>query len=256
MGDPSTGKTGSLAALVKAGYKLRVLDYDNGLDSLIFQVKKLCPDKLGNIHYETLTDKVKSSPAGPMLDGQPTAFIQGTKLLDRWKIEEKGKPGEPGYVEGYDLGVPATWGPECILVIDSLTFFSDAAMNYAEVFKFSKDRRQIYGAAQDAIEFVLALLKSKEFNTNVILIAHVRYVDRDDGLRKGYPKTAGTANAPTIPAYFNTALLMETSGSGANVQRTIRTAPTGLMDLKNPAAFSEPLPIADGLATLFSKLRG
>ena len=33
-GDSGSGKTGALASLVKAGYKLRILDMDNGLDAL------------------------------------------------------------------------------------------------------------------------------------------------------------------------------------------------------------------------------
>jgi hypothetical protein len=45
-GDSGSGKTGSLASLVAAGFKLRVLDMDNGLDSLANAVKRTCPDKL------------------------------------------------------------------------------------------------------------------------------------------------------------------------------------------------------------------
>ena len=33
-GDSGSGKSGALASLVGAGYKLRILDMDNGLDSL------------------------------------------------------------------------------------------------------------------------------------------------------------------------------------------------------------------------------
>ena len=32
MGDSKSGKTGALASLVLAGYKLRILDFDNGLE--------------------------------------------------------------------------------------------------------------------------------------------------------------------------------------------------------------------------------
>ena len=34
LGDSGTGKTGSLVSLVQAGYKLRVIDLDDGLDAL------------------------------------------------------------------------------------------------------------------------------------------------------------------------------------------------------------------------------
>lgn len=243
LGDSGSGKTGALASLVEAGYKLRVLDFDNGLDSLVQAVKKRCPEKLSSVVYRTLQDKVKSSPVGPILDGSPTAFIEATKLLDNWKTPDE------------DLGPPARWGGDCILVLDSLTFFSDAAMHFAEVYKMSKDRRQIFGAAQDAIEYILGMFKSETFNTNVIITAHVRYIERDTGAPKGYPKSVGTALSPTIPAYFNTTVMMETEGAGANARRTLKTAPTGLVDLKNAAAITKTYPIETGLAELFKELR-
>lgn len=263
MGDSGTGKTGALVSLVKDGFKLRILDYDNGLDSLVQQMKRVCPEKLTAgpitadtpVVYETLQDKFKATDAGPVLDGMPVAYPKGIKLLDRWKVAARGKEGEPDYEPGYDLGEPKSWGPDTILVVDSFTFFSNAALEWATVVKFSKDGRAIYGEAQDAIEHTLGMFKSDEFRCNVIVIAHVRYVDRDDGLRKGYPKSAGTALGPIIPAYFNTVLLMETSGSGENVKRNIRTGPTGLIDLKNPAAVLETFPISTGLADIFRRLR-
>ena len=76
IGDSGSGKTGSLSSLVKAGYKLRVLDMDNGLDSLRLYCKRDCPDKLGNVEFRTLRDKMKSSPIGPVVDGSPQAFRQ------------------------------------------------------------------------------------------------------------------------------------------------------------------------------------
>ena len=47
LGDSGTGKTGALASLVKAGYKLRVLDLDNKLASGILPqvIKRECADK-------------------------------------------------------------------------------------------------------------------------------------------------------------------------------------------------------------------
>ena len=34
LGESGAGKSGALASLVTAGYKLRILDFDNGLDTL------------------------------------------------------------------------------------------------------------------------------------------------------------------------------------------------------------------------------
>src|SRR5262245_11864593 len=104
VGDAKSGKTGSLVSLVKAGYKLRILDYDNLLDILAKLVAEQCPERIDNVEYRTLRDRRKASPLGPIIDGSPTAFAQGTKLLDRWKYKDSDG------VE-IDLGVPGTWGP-------------------------------------------------------------------------------------------------------------------------------------------------
>ncbi len=72
-GDSGSGKTGALTPLVTAGYKLRILDMDNGLETLKQFVLRECPDKIGNVEFRTLRDKRKASPLGPVIDGQPKA---------------------------------------------------------------------------------------------------------------------------------------------------------------------------------------
>src|ERR1043166_2610991 len=69
LGDPSAGKSGALESLVKAGYNLAILDFDNGLDSLKQYVMRNCPDKAKNVHFVTLQDKWKSGAQGAMIDG-------------------------------------------------------------------------------------------------------------------------------------------------------------------------------------------
>ena len=180
MGDSKSGKTGALASLVLAGYKLRILDLDNGLDALAAALRNADPKKLENVEFRTLRDKWTSSPVGPIVAGQATAFIEALRMLDRWKYGD------------VDLGIPAEWGADTVLAVDSLTFLSDAAWNFREpLVPRSRDGkydvRAVYKDAQDAISGVLALLTSESFRTNVIVISHVRYVDNPDGTKKGYP---------------------------------------------------------------------
>lgn len=80
IGDSSVGKTGSLVSLVKAGYFLRILDLDNGLDVLKQYIIKECPDKINNVDYETRRDKYKSTAGGPIVVGQPRAFVDSMAL--------------------------------------------------------------------------------------------------------------------------------------------------------------------------------
>src|SRR5438093_10701159 len=99
LGDAKSGKTGALVSLVKAGYKLRILDFDNLLDILAKLVSEQCPERSDNVEYRTLRDRRKASPVGPIIDGSPRAFIEGIKMLDRWKYK-----GDNGDV---DLGIPS-----------------------------------------------------------------------------------------------------------------------------------------------------
>lgn len=243
-GDAMSGKTGALVSLVKAGFKLRVLDFDNKLDILKMMVKRECPELLDNVEYVTLRDKFKAGPLGHVLDGKPTAFPMAMKLLDHWKYDDT------------DLGKPKEWGPECILVIDSLSRMCDAAYTFNEAVmpvKLSADPRAVYGAAQDASENVLAGITAEGFETNVIVIAHVQYVELPDGTTKGFPQGVGQKLSPKIPQYFPSYVLFQNKGG----KRKFVTTSTALVDLANPAPFTveKEYSIETGLAELFAVLR-
>jgi hypothetical protein len=251
-GDSGTGKSGALASLAKVGYKLRILDFDNGLEPLKNFILRDCPDKIGNVEFRTLRDKRKAGPLGPIIDGKATAFMDGVRMLEKWKYKD-----EDG--TEIDFGVPAEWGPDCILVIDSLTFMSDAAWDFREPLtpkgeSGKYDLRATYKDAQDAIEHVLALLTGVTFHTNVIVTSHIRYISNPDGTTKGYPTSVGSALGPTIPRYFNSVAMMQTQPGG---KRTIQTQATAMIDLKNPKPFemAKSYPIETALADFFGVLR-
>lgn len=241
IGDSGTGKTGALASLVKDGYHLHILDFDNKIAGGILPilVQRDCPDKTGNVDYEPLRDKVKGSALGPIPDGMATAFTKGLGLLDRWSDGTK----------------PAEWGQKHVLVVDSLTFLSDAAFAWARSMNPSaKDPRQWFYSAQQAVEGTIAMLTASSFNTNVVVISHINWQNRPDGSMKGFPSTVGSALGPTIPAYFENMAQCHI----VNGKRFIQTTPTALIDLKNPAAFKmlPSLSIEDGgLAAFFKVLK-
>jgi len=250
-GDSGSGKTGALASLVAAGYKLRILDFDNGLEPLKQYVRRDSPALLSNVEFVSLRDERKAGALGPKVT-KPTAFIRAIKLLDHWKYTDDSD-------NNIDLGIPAEWGPDCILVVDSLTFMSDAAWNFREPLtprgkSGDYDKRAVYGDAQGAIEDVLALLTSESFRTNVIVISHIKYIDNPDGTRKAYPTAVGSALSPIIPRYFNSVALCQTNAGG---KRTIQTTATAMIDLKNPKPFEmlPSYPIETGLAAFFAVLR-
>lgn len=247
LGDAKSGKTGSLVSLVDAGYKLRILDLDNLLDTLKNYVKEVCPNKLGNVEFRTLRDKYKAGAMGSIIEGQPKAWINAIKMLDRWKYDET------------DLGAPAEWGSDSILVVDSLSRLCDAAYDFHEAImprgkSGDFDGRAVYGNAQDDVEKCLAMLTGDNFRTNVIVVCHGQYIDLPDGTTKVFPQGVGKALSPKIPQYFPNYIRYRNQGG----KRTIQMKSDAMIDLANarPTAMADSYPIETGLAEIFKILRG
>ena len=253
LGDAGSGKTGSLVSLVEAGYKLRIYDFDNLLGSLIEQIRRVDDKLLDLVYAQTFTDKMKgvdiplvmqgaAVKVMPFTDGTPKAFSSALKQLNHWKTETE------------DLGNPATWGPDCIVVIDTLTTMSAAAFRYAQAMNpAAKEPQTYYFSAQQMITNVLALLASESFATNVLVLAHVDYSSNHLNIQKGFPRSIGSALNSQISAFFNCVLLAESSTG----KRQIRTNSNGIVDLKNPISHKVPdtLPLETGLATFFKSLK-
>jgi hypothetical protein len=246
IGDPKSGKTGSLVSLVKAGYQLRILDMDNLLDILKYLILEQCPEKISNVEFRTLRDKRKMGPAGPVIDGPPKAFIDTIRMLDLWKYDD------------VDLGKPADWGPDCILVIDSLSRLCDSAYDWREPLTprgrtGEYDQRATYGDAQDAIEGILATLNSPLFCTNVIVIAHQNYMDMPDGTKRIFPQGVGQKLSPKIPQYFSSYIRVINRGG----KRQIQCESDPMIDLANPrpSQMAKFFPLETGLAEFFAVLR-
>lgn len=252
LGDAKSGKTGSLVSLVTAGYKLRILDFDNLLDILKGLILKQCPDKISNVEFRTLRDKYKAGAQGTVIDGRPRAWIDAIKMLDNWKYTD-----DDG--TEIDFGKPGNWGSDTILVIDSLSRLCDAAYDYHEAIipagsSGKSDGRAVYGNAQDDVEKFLAMLTSKNFNTNVIVIAHGVYTDLPDGTTKIFPQGVGQKLSPKIPQYFPNYIRYKNK----NGKRTIQVTSDTMIDLANtrPDKLDKELSIETGLAEFFAALKG
>ena len=253
LGDAKSGKTGSLVSLVAAGYKLRIIDFDNLLDILKHKCLEICPDKLNNVEFRTVRDKYKASQTGVVIDGKPRAWLDFIKLMNDWKYTD-----DDG--TEVNLGPPGSWDSETILVIDSLSRLCDAAYDFHESMiprgkSGDFDGRAVYGNAQDDVEKQLAMLTSKSFACNVIVIAHGTYMEQPDGTKKIYPQGVGQKLSPKIPQYFpNYIRYVNRAG-----KRTIQLSSDPMIDLAttNPAAFEgKTLSIETGLAEIFAALRG
>lgn len=252
IGDSGGGKTGALASLANAGYQLRILDFDNGLDILQSYVK---PECMKNVVYETLTNEMKTTPDGPTHSKVPSAFSKAMSLCNDWKTPS------------HELGPVSSWGEQDILVIDSLSFLSAAVFDYVLfVNGRSSDggsskgpRQQDYGAAMGRIEDFLGVLYSDSIKCNVIVIAHIAYLGGGEGEldMKGYPNTLGKRLPPKVAMYFNTVVRAKSVGTGLTNKRVICTVSEPMLDLKNtmPTQIPAELPLSDGLLKIFTAVR-
>lgn len=257
LGDGGAGKTSALISLVIAGYDLRIYDFDNLLIPLRKLIMKRCPERIGQVKVQTFTNKLKgvdvplimngaAMKVMPQNDGQPKAYANALKQLTYWKDGDE------------DLGDPSSWGNNTIVVIDSLTSAANAAFLYVQAMNpMAKEPQTYYFAAQQLIMNLIYLLCAEQFNTHVLVLAHINYdKDKEGNVLKGFPKSVGSALNTSIATSFNTCLLVESVGNSG--KREILTKSTGLIALKNPATFDgmpDRLPAETGLADYFSAFR-
>jgi hypothetical protein len=157
IGESKTGKTGALASLVKAGYTLHILDYDNGLDILQTALRG---DRaaLGRVHFAMLRDTIVMSNGVPKLKPPIHAYKDAGKVLTEWGVEK--------------------FTPADVIVLDTLTTFSDAAFNEACSLGGRLNQRpqlQDYGWMADSVKLFIELLTDPSLNCHVIVNTHIRY---------------------------------------------------------------------------------
>lgn len=265
IGDNGAGKTGAIASLVVAGYKVRILDLDNGLDILANLLKDEKgpyfraggPDLLSRVHFITLTDPMKNVN-GKLVPRAASVWQRTMKILD-------GKPDEKDKAD-WPFEAISAWTPDEVLVIDSLSMLATSAMNFVLSMNARLGQRphqSDWYDGQQLLEGFFQMIYDEGVNCNVVLNAHIVYIgDKVDGKpvgpQKGYPATLGSALSPKMGTYFNTILMVKTVGFGTGAKPKILTKSQGMVELKNSSPF-QVLPEYDlqtGLADYFRALRG
>jgi hypothetical protein len=254
IGDSGSGKTAATAYLANEGYELFYADFDNGL-SIIPKIIK-SKEARARIRYKTLTDKLHTVSGGVFCDGMPEAASTFTAMLSGWM------DGNTSY------GPLHTWGPERVLILDSMTFFGNALLRYHLFLNGRNGKKPYladYGDAMAGMEAVLSLLYSETIKCNVIVTAHVTYISKDTGetdkkgeeitVEKGYPSALGTKLPPKVGRYFDTILMMKSTTTGPVTVRQIITQSDGLVELKCAAIeLPHALQLETGLAQVFRAL--
>lgn len=238
MGASGSGKTSSLLSLIEAGYDVRVLDLDKGINPLKGFILQECPDKKHLLDVESVSDELRGNSMGIEIQ-KAKAFPTAMKRLTKWT----------------DDSVPAEWGLDTVCVIDSLSRLGDYAYSLEKKNNpVVKDRRQWYFSAQQLLRQFLDMITADSFHTNVIVMAHINIQDTPEG-EKQLPKSIGQAFNTDIPTFFNNMVVARKIGAK---KRVITLHPSNNVDLKNekPFKFDEPeIPLRTGLAEIFEKLR-
>lgn len=214
--ESGTGKTGALWSLAAAGFKLRIYDADRGTNILASALKDN-PAALDRVEVQTFADElIKDSISGYVKPkgGKGKAWPGLMDALNKW-------PDDP---EGKGAG---DWGPDTVVVIDSLTLFSKAALRFAmgiEGFGKGtpwKPALHHYGTAMPQIEGLFALLY--DVDCHVLWLTHVKNESDDEGNFTGaYPSSIGQALNAVIPRYVNNILTIKVQGQ----KRILSTKPT------------------------------
>ena len=252
IGDSGSGKSGALASLASAGYELWIVDVDNGIDVL----KNLLLDKnspysresADRVHFLTITDPMKQS-GGKLIPKEATVWQRVSKLLsgdDSW--------GEEGKKKALDMT------SKDVLVIDSLTFLSKAALNFVLQMNGrlgARAHQSDWYDGQLMIEGLLEMLYDVSVKCNVIVISHIVYIGEENGPQQGYPATLGKALSPKVGRYFNSVLQAKTMGVGQNRKRVLIADTAGMVELKNssPLTVKKEYALGSGLADFFKDVR-
>lgn len=268
VGYPGGGKTGGLACLLNAGFKLRILDFDGNLEPLLLHAR---PEMLGNLDAVQLEDETRVGAQYIEPVGIPNAFAKALALMDEWKYKN------PDGTET-NLGRSKEWGLDTIVVLDSLTSMGEAAklramklMNKTKV--TTTDR--VWGVAMSEQEDFIKRLTSSANRHHVIVLAHLAMIGPKD-VRKDdseltktikeeagalidtrlYPTALGWKLPQTIAQHFPTTLqAMSKPLPGRKVGHVLSSLPRPELDLKLPAInVPGELDISDGMLTIFKAL--
>lgn len=293
IGKSGAGKTGSLASLVAAGYRLRIIDTDKGvrpLRSLLtdgrYPYAKIVKDQGIDLttavrfipidlkmKLRTITTKLpngNSKTETLLAPVEAKAWAQILGMLDHWKEED-----------GTDLGPLSSWDTRDVLVIDSFStlakcvyYFSQSMNGRLGARDQGYDYQRDIGEAQSQLTRLLELLYASSIPCNVIIITHITWVDDSAGVAQrprvgegqnaeivmtqsdGYPSAIGRALSPQMGKYFNDSFTVRATGTGEAVRRTISTVPQEGVIAKNSVFLEREYPVSHGLATIFSAILG
>lgn len=237
LGNSGAGKTGALASLAIAGYRLWIIDFDSGTNILRHLLKD---HPNAQVQVKRYADVYGGAPN--VVPKKVQAWSQALNQVTKWSTEHNTL--------------------EDILVIDSLNFASKFAFNWilqlAGRLNAPKEI-QDWGAVQTLMEAFLMQLYSEETKSHVLMLSHISYQGQGESdIKMGFPMTSvGRSFNPQIGRFFNNVFLVRNTGTGPASKREIWTSPVDYVDLKaETLTLKSHYPLTTGMADIFKEIRG
>lgn len=251
-GPSGTGKTYSIGTAVDCGIETFVLFTESGLETLLGYWTDRGKPVPKNLHWTVLP-----TAPGSFDRLAQTANTINTYTMDAlFKMTDPNRAKQNQYVEllrtlshfkdqhtGEDFGPVDSWGPDRLVVIDSLSGINPIAFTCVVGDKPLKDQRD-WGCAMELIEKLIRQLTGG-CRCHFILIAHIeRETDLVQGGQKITVATLGNKLAPKLVPMFSDAVLSVREGAKFSWSTA---QPMAELKARN-------LPIADGIAPDFKQI--
>lgn len=278
---PKTGKTGSIACLANAGYRVIVAAFDAGYDILLNLVEPECQKNLIILPYEDRKGfKGASSKMAVGSIGTPSAYPKFAQFLNDGRARLALCQGG----EVVELGASDTWGYDTFLVVDNLTSLARCAMDYLLSLQ-GRDRlgmrRRDWKIVADDVDDLLIQMTQSAYRYHIAVLAHwtvqgprefededknnpdktdynneIRQMEKDLIPTKQVPVSIGRKLSGNLIQHFPSALWCEINDRG---ERIFNLEPTAVRDSGvpvRPGTLPKTLPIETGLLQIFRAVTG
>jgi hypothetical protein len=249
-GEPASGKTGALAMLANAGYRLFIHDFDQNARVIGSYLKP------GHADIYIHTYEVAKVSNTPLFDSGPKDATKQavkelktfTSMLERWKETD------------FDAGPSTNLTAKDVIVIDSGTFLGDmlllAAMEDPDT---KRDGRSLYNVAGRYYGAILDYLCGSRNGASVIMLTHIMQTGEKDAQgniisgRRDIPVGVGEKFSKRMPTYFSDIWHLEVDRGG---NRQFKTAATSQVSLRTSAADKIKATEPFDLASMLNRLIG
>lgn len=247
-GDPASGKTGALAQLANAGYRLLIHDFDQNARVIGSYLKPGAGDVYLST-YEVAKMTGTNLFAGNRADAAQAALKEMRRfcqMLQHWKTETE------------DLGPSTELTAKDVVVLDSGTFLGELLFMAAKADpEANKHTPTQYRLAGEYYAAILDYLCGKKMGASVVVLTHITQTGEKDsdgkfiGKPKDIPVAIGEKMSKRMPSYFSDIWRLEVDRTGNRRFRTAATAFEGLRS-SNPLKIKGEEPF--DIASMFNRL--